>query len=254
MDQKRKTALISVIGITAAIGLMVAAGFGIARSVGSGVRRVMDPAPSRSERAFEAEESGSAEGSALLPFDFEALGSFDSIKTTGGWRVTITGGERHDVDVTASERALPDVEVFTSGDVLHLELESGVRSVTGNLTATIVVPDLERLETDGGADVTLRGLDLDKFSIDVDGAASVRASDTRIQRLDINVDGAASLNFAEARVVNAQIDMDGASSLDITMDGGELSGEISGLGEVRYGGSVTNQNISVDGLGRVRER
>ena len=255
MDPNRKTVLISIVGVVAAIGLMVGAGFGIARAVRGSMHQLGTPTDRQFERVeSDAGESGDAAAVMEMRFGDEQLSGFDTIKTLGGWSIVVTGGDSYDVSVTGSEAALRDVEVFTRGNVLHLEINSGLRSVTGNLKAEVVLPDLELLESDGSANVTLNSLDLDRLSLDVDGAASLRASDVRIEDLRIDVDGASSLDFSNAEVVNANVDMDGASSLDITMAGGVLSGDVSGLGEVKYGGSVTTQSVDVDGLGRVRQR
>jgi hypothetical protein len=255
MDPNKRTVLISVVGVIAAIGLMVGAGFGIARAVHGGVTRLSSAADRQIERV-RSDEPESEDGAAVMEMRLGngQLSGFDTIKTLGGWSIVVTGGDSYEVSVTGSEAALEDVGVFTRGSALHLEINSGLRSVTGNLRADVVLPDLERLESDGSAKVTLNSLDLDRLSLDVDGAASLRTNDVRIEDLKIDVDGASSLDFSNAEVVNADVDMDGASSLDITMAGGVLTGGVSGLGEVKYGGSVTTQSIDVDGLGRVRQR
>ena len=254
MNSNGKTVLISVVGVIAAIGLMVGAGFGIARAARDGVRELARGSDGRTVVVQQGDSPAADQPGSPVTGLAYTFRDFDTVRTAGGWSVSITGGDGYSVEVTAAERVLEDVKVFTRGNVLHLVLDSGVRSVTGNLTASITMPDLERLETDGGADVTLTGLDLDALEIDVDGAASIRAGQTRIGSLSIQTDGAASLDLSGAQVVNARLDMDGASRLDITMAGGSLAGTVRGLGEVSYGGAVSSESVDVDGLGRVRRR
>ena len=239
MNSSRKTALISVVGIVAAIGLMVGVGFGVARRVSGSVRR-----PERPNTEQTAQNG-------RLMAD---LVDFDSIHTEGGWSVTIMHGEVFSVEVDASEKALEQVNVFSRGDTLHLELDSGVQSITGNLRATVFLPDLERLQTAGGARVVISGFDLDALDIKVDGAASIIARDGRIGDLSVDSDGAASFDFDEVQVVNADVTMDGASNLAITMNGGALTGVLSGLGNVAFSGEVSDESIRIDGLGRVRRQ
>jgi hypothetical protein len=239
MNSSRKTALISVVGIVAAIGLMVGVGFGVARRVSGSVRR-----PERPNTEQTAQNG-------RLMAD---LVDFDSIHTEGGWSVTIMHGEVFSVEVDASEKALEQVNVFSRGDTLHLELDSGVQSITGNLRATVFLPDLERLQTAGGARVVISGFDLDALDIKVDGAASIIARDGRIGDLSVDSDGAASFDFDEVQVVNADVTMDGASNLAITMNGGALTGVLSGLGNVTFSGEVSDESIRIDGLGRVRRQ
>jgi len=243
MDSSKRIILISVVGVVAAIGLMVGVGFGVARRVGDGVRRLEIPVL---ERTFE---STTQDGRITAD-----LADFNSIYTVGGWSVTIAHGETFNVEVAASEKALQQVDLFTRGDTLHLELDSGVESITGNLTATVTLPDLERLRTAGGASVTISGFDLDSLDIEVDGAASITARDGRIDDLSIDSDGAATFNFAGVQVRNAEVEMDGASHLDISMAGGELSGVLRGLGDVIFTGEVSDETIRIDGLGRIRRK
>jgi Putative auto-transporter adhesin, head GIN domain len=244
MDSGRRTVLISVVGIIAAIGLMVGVGFGVARRVGNSVRSLERPTIERTTI-----ERASQEGRYMGD-----LVDFDTVYTEGGWSVTIAHGDEYSVEVEASEKALEQLSVFTRGSTLHLELDSGIQSVTGKVQATVFLPDLERLQTAGHGNVVISGFDLDALDITVDGAASITALDGSVDDLTIDSDGAASFDFGEFEVGNAQVEMDGASSLSIMMDGGALTGVLRGLGDVTFSGEVAEESIRIDGLGRVRRR
>ena len=243
MDSSRRTVLISVVGIVVAIGLMVGVGFGIARRVGDGVRRLGVPVL---ERTVESTEQGSRLTVGLV--------DFNSIHTAGGWSVTIIHGDAFNVEVSASEKTLEHASVFMRGDTLHLELDSGIQNITGNIQAVVSLPDLERLQTAGSAGVVISGFDLDSLDIEVDGAANITARDGSIGKLSIDSDGAATFNFSEVLVRDADVEMDGASNLDITMAGGELDGVLRGLGNVTFTGEVSDESIRIDGLGRVHRQ
>jgi len=239
MESNRRTVLISIVGIVAAIGLMVGVGFGLARRLGHPVRQVEQPSAERSL------EGGS------LSYD---LDNFSQIVVLGGWSVSISQGSDYSVGVSASESALDAVEVSTRGDSLLLDLTSGIKSVTGNLAANIVLPDLKRLETSGGVKIDIRGFDLDSLEISAEGAANISAHNGRISDLQLKSQGAGTFDFTDVKVGSANIDMDGASNLEITMDGGDLTGALRGLGNVSYGGTVANESVRVDGLGRVHRK
>lgn len=236
MDSAKRSVLISILGIVAAIALMVGVGFGIARRVGHSVREITDV------RVEETRTSSS------VIYD---LASFDSIQIEGGWKVSLTKGESFAVDIEASKKVLEQINVFVSGDTLHLEMEPGIRSVTGNLQAVVRLPDLERVSMDGGVSVDLAGFELDRLQIDVDGAASFTSTGGRIEDLHIESDGAASFDLSGTPVYNADIDLDGASNMDLQMAGGELTGVIRGLGNVTFSGDVLRQDVDVEGLGRI---
>jgi len=236
MDSAKRSVLLSIVGIIAAIGLMVGAGFGIARRVGDSVADL------------DHRVVADIESSQRL---FNDLENFDSISTVGGWSLILVPGEIYSVDVSANRKALEQIDVFTRGDTLHLELKSGVQSVTGDLRATVTMRDLEEIRSEGKASLVMSGFDLDELSIDVDGAASLTSNGGSIARLEIESDGASTFDFSGTPVVDALVNMDGASNLDILMAGGELAGVLRGVGNVTFSGDVSTENIDVDGLGRV---
>jgi len=236
MNSNTRTIVISVVGVLAAIGLMVGVGIGLARRAG-----VEDGA--RTPSVSTVQISPVAD-----------LTDFTAVSTAGGWTVEISHGEGFSVDVSASDKARDQVSVFTRGNTLFLELDSGVQSVTGNLKASVVLPDLRRLQTAGGANVVISGFELDTLDIEVDGAATITGRDGSINQLTIQSEGASNFSFDDIEVRNADVHMDGASNLDITMSGGVLTGALRGLGNVTFRGEVSQESIRIDGLGRVRRQ
>jgi len=236
MDSAKRSVLVSVIGILAAIGLMVGVGYGIAKRVGARVRQFEPP---RAEQTVTGSLSmGELEG-------------FDSIQTSGGWTVSLTPGSGYSVDVTANNRALDQIDVYLSGNTLHFEVKPGVRMVTGSYRATVTLPDLERISSEGGTSVILNGFELDNLEVSVEGAASVTSRGGRITNLDIRSEGAATFDFSATPVENADLDMEGVSNLDILMAGGELTGVLEGAGNVTYSGEVSRQTLDSQGAIRV---
>lgn len=249
MDPNKRTRLFSSLGIVLVVGLLA---FVVIRFIGGidlgFAERIVGG--SWSSDGHDTDRTGGDMVGLDLPAD---LGGFTGISSTGGWKITVCPGE-YDVSVRVSERSADDVRVSVRGDALRLDVEPGMRTVTGTLEATVSLPRFERLETDGGAEVRLQDLDTDRLAVDVDGAASITATGGRYGRLEIEVDGAANVDFSDASVVDANVDMDGASNLSITMAGGTLTGYLRGVGNVSYGGEVADESIRVEGLGRVRER
>lgn len=248
MDANKRTRLISTIGIIVILGGIAFAGIRIFDRVESRVGGWLNPTPETSG-SFSAEDEATAVAIASL----EDLSGFSRISAEGGWKITITPGE-YAVSVSASERDENDVRVSRRGDALHLSFGPGSRSTGESPEARISVPDLSRIDIDGGAQVRLTGIESSSLDIRVNGAASVTGIDVRIEELHVDVDGAAHVDFSSAEVVNASVELDGASNLSITMAGGSLTGVLRGVGNVTYGGEVLREAIRIEGLGRVRRR
>ena len=253
MDANQRTRLFSTIGIVLIVAGLGYAGLRMFGAVGS---RISDWTGSGPERGAPERTPGDERAAerATIGVDLQAdLRDFDRVHAEGGWKVTIRPGE-FGVAVSVSEHAADDVRVYRRGDVLHLSVASGIRTVTGTMEAEITMPTLDHLEIDGGADVRLEGVDSRELTIDVDGAASIHAIDARVEELHVDVDGAANVDFSRSSVVNAEVDMDGASNMNITMAGGRLTGVLRGVGNVSYSGPVSEEAVRVEGLGRVRQR
>jgi hypothetical protein len=252
MDPNRRTRIITTIGIVAILLGLIFVGY---RMIGGASARVGEWF-SGNDRTIVAEEADDERpedaGRVELAYSQE-LDEFREVSAIGGWRIELSPGD-FGVTVSVNERHADDITVLSRNGVVTLTMEPGLRSVANSIVARVTVPTLERLDLDGGADVRINDLDGERLLVEVDGAASVKAVGSDITQLSVDVDGAANIDFSESSVVNADVDMDGASNLSITMAGGRLSGVLSGVGNVSYGGEVTDESIRIEGLGRVRER
>jgi len=70
--------------------------------------------------------------------------------------------------------------------------------------------------------------------------------------LVLDSSGASEVDFEDVTVTTATIDMSGAANLILTMDGGDLTGDISGAGNIKYYGTVATQDIDTSGAANVR--
>jgi hypothetical protein len=248
MRRDRRAVVISVVGITLVIAAMAGVGYRMFDSLSGGFsfRR-------SSERSVSMEPvevpSGRVSYSAAPQLD-----GFDEIAVVGSWSVSLKQGAEYAVQYSAGDRAVDRVEIYTRGDRLYLALPPGVEIMNPDLSASVTLPQLARVDTDGGASLSLLGFETDSLHIEVDGAASVTAVDCSIGRLVLDTDGAATLDFSGSHVENAEVTLDGATNLNIRMDGGNLTGVLRGIGDVQYSGDVSRQSIDIEGLGRVRRR
>lgn len=248
MDANKRTRIVSTIGIVIILAGLAFAGYRIFGRVESRVGEWLGP-----NRDAGTSFAGDERGATVDIASVGDLSGFSGISAEGGWKITITPGE-YSVSVSASELDADDIEVSRRGDALLLSFASGFRTRTASPEARISVPDLSRIDIDGGAEVRLTGVDSPRLEIRVNGAASVTGIDARIEELHVDVDGAANVDFSSAEVVHASVEMDGASNLSLTMAGGSLTGVLRGVGNVTYGGEVSREAIRVEGLGRVRRR
>jgi hypothetical protein len=180
--------------------------------------------------------------------------AFSELAVSGGWRVDINQGSDRALRISGDSALVDGVSVEVTGGVLSISSEGAAPAFNGGLSAVITLPSLERIETTGSSDVRLRGFRQEEMRVRNHGASNVAAEGLVIGQLFLGSEGAGNFDFSASQVRSAEVMLEGAGNVELTMDGGALTGRISGLGNVEYGGTVAEESIRVDGLGSVERR
>ena len=188
---------------------------------------------------------------------------FDSIKFLGTWKVKLERGDKWQVEL----RYPRDME-----DQLQVKLENGRLILDpgqwnnhqwtwnwnwwkgghkNTLRARIIMPDLKSLDISGATDLDFNGFEGDHLNISISGAGNVEGRDGRYRDLDLNMSGAGNVDMRDVIFVDARVNMSGAGNVNLGMDGGILSGNLSGFGNIEYYGSVSDEHVNVSGFGKV---
>ena len=186
-------------------------------------------------------------GDASATADRPLPSSIDELSIDGRWTVSVRYGESPSISLELSAPASIDRYLDVDGEALTLRGLTGVR----NAEALVTLQTLRAIAIDGTSHIAVGDFDLDTLEIAIDGAASVYGADLSVDELVVETDGAARVDLSASRVVDATIDIDGAGSIDLTMAGGALVGAIDGVGRVAYRGTVSREDIRIDGLGTV---
>lgn len=187
-----------------------------------------------------------------------ALDGFTGVVVRGAWTVAITRGDAFRVELEFPEGIEDRLEVEVRGDRLVLDSEDSAAyrwSLFGgnklDLAARIVMPTLSQVEIAGSGELDLSGFSGDRLSLNVAGAANVEAVSGRYEALALDVSGAGRVDMAGMEFHDAHVVLSGAADVAVTMTGGVLSGSLSGVGNVRYHGTVSAERVSISGFGRV---
>lgn len=186
-----------------------------------------------------------------------ALDGFTHVVVRRAWKVEIDRGDAFEVELVYPEGVEDDLEVEVRGGRLVLDYDGDWRSrgwFGGDgleLTARIVMPELAGVEIEGSGELELGTLTGERLAIDVSGAARVEADGGGYDALELNVGGAGHVDLSNMAFHDADVHLSGATNVELTMTGGVLSGTLSGVGNVRYRGTVAAERINVSGFGRV---
>ena len=182
------------------------------------------------------------------------LSGFTRIEINGSWSVAATRGDEWHVELSYPENLVGEVDVSVRGERLSLD-GAGMRSFFGRsdarFSADIVMPALVELAAAGSSRVTLTGFEGQQLTIDAAGANQITGEEGRYSELELSVAGANDLQLAGFAFTDAEVELAGASNLTLTMDGGELTGDLAGAGKIEYFGTVSREAVDVAGFGSV---
>jgi Putative auto-transporter adhesin, head GIN domain len=198
------------------------------------------------------------------------VSGFTAIEFSTFGKVNIMQGDTESLNIAGPDNIVPEITTTVSNGTLVIDTKDNL-TVTGFssdnvLTFTIVAKDLSSLSVSGAGDVQVETLSAPKMSINMSGAGRVTQNQITTDNLTIDISGLGGIDI-NGQATQATIDISGAGSVNaadlqvqtatVTLSGlgnatlwvtGQLSGDISGAGNVSYyGNPQTNTNSS--GLG-----
>lgn len=232
------------------IAVLAAVGFVLLLMVVAmvGARVMMD----RSGLLGDRRELAAVEATGFTVEDVADLRGFASIEVSGVWDVTITSGDDWSVTMRYPEGYGNRVDARVRGDALVIDVpnwDDGMEDASVN----IVMPEFRGLETTGASNIDFTGFSGESLDLRIVGGAKIKGSDGRYESLSLRTEGATKVDLLNLDVVDADLRINGASDVTVFMDGGVLSGELAGVGSVKYAGYVREQKMQVSGLGKVKK-
>jgi hypothetical protein len=183
------------------------------------------------------------------------LSGFDRIDARGTWQVELKQGDAWNVVLAYPERAEDRLDVRVENRRLVLEEKRRGWSWFGggdgeNLEATITMPALAGIDLAGASELTLTGFSGEALAITVAGQTEIEG-DGRYDELQLVVNGMGEVNLDDVVVTDAHVVLSGMGEVTLNMNGGVLSGTVSGMGQIRYHGTVREQNVVTSGFSSV---
>lgn len=185
------------------------------------------------------------------------VSGFSKIDARGDWDLAVTRGDKWDVMLSYPDGMQKHLSAHVEGDRLVLQSEHigfgfFFGGHQGKVKATIVMPELTAVDLSDSTTVNLAGFKGDDLEIRVSGSSNLRGRDSAYKKLNLVVSGAANVNFADVVTDDAHVVLSGVGNVVLNMNGGTLSGQISGVGSLRYHGKVASQNVAVSGVSSVQ--
>ncbi len=181
---------------------------------------------------------------------------FSRISARGEWEITITQGPFADVALSYEDDVEKRISYKVKDGQLRLNFEAKRWSLFGKkdkrACVKITIPDMSALELYGSSLVKFSGFCGESLILSATGASEVTGTESSYKRLQLDKSGANKIDLSETAVDNAHISITGTGKLAVLMNGGELTGKFSGMGEVIYGGTVSRESVEVMGMANIR--
>lgn len=192
--------------------------------------------------------------------NFDVKG-FDSLRLIGTWKVKLEQGDAWQVELTYPSGMEQDLRVSVEDGRLILDpgqwrqphwgwdwWKNGTQT---GYSARIVMPELQAIEITGATNLDLSGFEGKHLDIAISGAGNLDGERGRYQDLNLTMSGAGNVDLRDMTFTDARVNLSGAGNVNLGMDGGTLSGNLSGFGNIEYFGTVKDERVNVSGFGKV---
>jgi hypothetical protein len=209
-------------------------------------------------------------GSGNIITEKRQVGSFEAISAGGAFEVELQQGDVQSVTVESDDNIMPYIETKVSGNELKISNKRNSNFNNGHYKVFVTVPELNKIECSGAANVKAKGLLKNNSSITIktSGAADIVA-EVDAPEIIVKASGAGNIKLsgrtknytavssgsADIKTINLQ-----SENTDVTVSGAgnahvhasvSLKAEASGAGSIFYTGSArVDQRVS--GAGSVR--
>jgi Protein of unknown function (DUF2807). len=158
--------------------------------------------------------------------------------------LTFARGDKAEMVVTGPASVV-DRLVWENG---RLSLPGGARIKHG-VKVRITAPQITGLDLDAPGDVTLNGLQQDRFTLNSQAPVDLEAQG-KVRELFVSVDGPGSLDLGKVEGENATVRLNGVGNVTIGAKG-TVDVAINGIGNVTLLRKPANLRSSINGLGSI---
>lgn len=177
---------------------------------------------------------------------------FDSLSFENLWNVKVREGRNYSISVKADKTLMEKLKIEKNGSSLDFTYNGYIRGITSsneNVVVVITMPKLEKMIFSGMGNILIEDFDQENLRLVNSGASSIECRNVTIEYLTLIVEGASNADLSGMKTENCNLDVSGAAKIKLSMNGGNLTGTISGAASVEYSGAVRDENVSLSGIG-----
>lgn len=199
------------------------------------------------------------------------LSEINTIRTSGSIDVEIINGSSYSLTLEDDANVIPYIITEISNGALDVHYKDGYSVMNDHAKVIVTVPSIDKVATSGSGDITTKGTlksnqelvfstsgsgdikaDVDAPAIKVDGSGSGDINlSGRTKNFECSVSGSGDIKCSNLKSENATIHVAGSSDVHVFASV-SLKVNVSGSGDVYYGGNPPTPEIHIAGSGTVQ--
>lgn len=198
------------------------------------------------------------------------LSKINAIKASGSIDVEISNGDDYSLTVQNDENLIPYMVTEVNGGELNIHYKDDYSVMNDHAKVILTVPSIDKIVTSGSGDITSSGTikSDQKLEMNTSGSGDIKANinapsiqvtgsgsgDIQLSGMtkdfECRMSGSGDVNCGNLKSENAVIKVSGSSDVHV-FSSVSLKVNVTGSGDVHYGGNPTSPEIHITGSGTV---
>jgi hypothetical protein len=190
-------------------------------------------------------------GSGIVKTSTRQSAAFSRVDLKGSMDVTIVVGQPRSITIRGDDNLIDEVRTKVDGETLAISNRHSYKSKIGLLVA-IHVPTLSGVELNGSGTIDVQGVEGASFAADLSGSGDITLNG-KATRLDLDISGSGSTRFDGLTAHEVCVELSGSGDIEASGKTDRLDVSIPGSGNVRLDHLVARDAyIDISGAGDVR--
>ncbi|MHB8637222.1 MAG: head GIN domain-containing protein [Fimbriimonadaceae bacterium] len=177
------------------------------------------------------------------------VGAFHSVQANGPINVKVVGGEVDSLTFHARPNVLPLLTAEVKDGVLTIGINDTGMDDIGEITATIVCPEIDGVTLNGSGNIEVNGVKSPTFEGMINGSGNLTANGAA-DSASFSIAGSGDIEASELHATTTKVNIAGSGNANVNASK-KLDASVAGSGDVRYSGKPTDVHQNVVGSGSV---
>jgi len=212
----------------------------------------------------------SISGNGNVKDETRPLSNISAIRTSGSIDVEISNGDGYSLTVQNDENLIPYMLTEVNSGELNIRYKDGYSIMNDHAKVIVTVPSVDKITTSGSGDITSSGVikSDNALELNTSGSGDIKANvnapsvtvsgsgsgDIQLSGMtkdfECKMSGSGDVDCGNLKSENAVIKVSGSSNVHVFASV-SLKVNVTGSGDVHYGGNPTSPEIHITGSGTV---